>query len=171
MKGEKADAILEFLIPAVEQEAGLTRKVIEAVPADKGDYRPDRRSMSALELAWHIAASETFFTTWVVTGEFPEFSKMPEHIKTSKDVVVWYDGQMAANHAKLKALTGEQCARELASPMGSLPAIAFIQMMNNHTIHHRGQLTSYLRPMGAKVPSIYGTSLDDEEAEEAAAKA
>lgn len=171
MKDEQAAVVLQFLLPAVEMEAGNTRKVLLAVPTDKGDYRPDERSMTALELCWHIAASETFFTTWVVTGDFPAFGKMPENIKTSQDVVVWYDGQVAANHAKLKTLTGEQAAKELASPMGSLPAIAFIQMMNNHTIHHRGQLTSYLRPMGAKVPSIYGTSRDDEEAKEAAAKA
>jgi uncharacterized damage-inducible protein DinB len=171
MKAENASVVMEFLLPAVEMEFGNTRKVILAVPADKGHYRPDERSMSALELAWHIAASETFFTTWVVTGEFPEFSAMPEHIKTPQDVITWYDGQAAANHAKLKAMTGEQCAKELASPEGALPAITFIQMMNNHTIHHRGQLTSYLRPMGAKVPSIYGTSRDDEEADEAAAKA
>lgn len=170
MKAEKASVVLEFLIPAVEMEFGSTKKVIMAVPADKSDYRPDARSMTALELAWHIAAAESFFTTWVVTGEFPEFSKMPEHIKTPQDVITWYDTQVAGNHPKLKALTGEQCARELASPIGSLPAIAFIQMMNNHTIHHRGQLTSYLRPMGAKVPSIYGTSRDDEEAKEAVTK-
>jgi uncharacterized damage-inducible protein DinB len=171
MQAEQASVVLQFLMPALEQEAGLTRKVIAAVPADKASYRLDDRSRSALELCWHIAASETFFTTWVVTGDFPEFSKMPEHIKTPQDVITWYDGQVAANHGKLKALTGEQCAKELASPNGSLPAIAFIQMMNNHSIHHRGQLSSYLRPMGAKVPSIYGTSRDDEEAKEGVAKA
>jgi uncharacterized damage-inducible protein DinB len=162
---------MEFLIPGIEKEAGLTRKVIAAVPADKSGYRPDDRSMTALELCWHIAAAETFFVNWVESGEFPGFSERPAHIKTPQDVLTWYDEQAPANHARLKALTGEQCARELASPMGPLPAIAFIQMMSNHTIHHRGQLSSYLRPMGAKVPSIYGTSLDDEEAKEAAAKA
>jgi uncharacterized damage-inducible protein DinB len=171
MKPEKAAVVLEFLIPEVEKESATTRKVIQAVPAEKSDYRPDDRSMSALELSWHIAASETFFVNWVVTGEFPGATKMPEHIKTPQDVLTWYDGQVAANHPKLKALTGEQCAKELSSPMGPLPAIAFIQLMNNHTVHHRGQLSSYLRPMGAKVPSIYGTSRDDKEAKEAAAKA
>jgi uncharacterized damage-inducible protein DinB len=171
MQAEQAKVVLQFLLPAVEMEAGTTRKVILAVPEEKGNYRPDERSMSALELCWHIAASETFFATAVTTGAFPAPTKMPEQIKTPQDVIAWYDGQVAANHAKLKALTGEQCAKELASPIGSLPAIAFIQLMNNHTIHHRGQLSSYLRPMGAKVPSIYGTSRDDKEAKEAAAKA
>ncbi len=171
MQAEQASVVLQFLMPALEQEAGLTRKVIAAVPADKASYRLDDRSRSALELCWHIAAAEAFFSTAVVTGAFPPFTKMPENIKTPQDVVVWYDGHVAATHPKLKELTGEHCAKELASPIGSLQAIAFIQLMNNHSIHHRGQLSSYLRPMGAKVPSIYGTSRDDEEAKEGVAKA
>ena len=49
-----------------------------------------------------------------------------------------------------------------------LPAVAFLQVGMNHTIHHRGQLSSYLRCMGAKVPSIYGESFDDAQARKAA---
>jgi uncharacterized damage-inducible protein DinB len=170
MKTESAAAVLEFLIPAIEQEAAITRKVLLAVPADKAHFRSDDKAMSALELCWHIAAAETFFITAVTTGAFPGFSGMPENIKSPKDVVAWYDGQVAANIAKLKAMTGEQAAKLMDSPMGPLPAIAFLNMSINHSSHHRGQLSTYLRPMGAKVPSIYGSSRDDKEAKEAAAK-
>jgi uncharacterized damage-inducible protein DinB len=45
--------------------------------------------------------------------------------------------------------------------MFNLPAVMYLQFMLNHSIHHRGQLSSYLRPMGAKVPSIYGGSFDE----------
>jgi len=55
--------------------------------------------------------------------------------------------------------------------MFKLPAVAFLQLSMSHTIHHRGQLTSYLRSMGAKVPSIYGESYDDAQARKAAAQA
>jgi len=170
MKAEKAGAVLEFLIPAIEHEAGITRKVILAVPAEKGHYRPDEKSMSALELAWHIAAADAFFLAAVTTGVFPAFNKMPEGIKTPNDVVVWFDEQVAANVAKLKNMNGEQAAKMVESPFGPQPAIVFLNLSINHTAHHRGQLSSYLRPMGAKVPSIYGTSRDDKEAKEAAAK-
>ena len=168
MKAESASAVLEFLIPAVEYEAGLTRKVLLAIPEDKGHHRPHDKAMSALELAWHIAAAETFFITAVTTGVFPPFSPMPENIKSPKDVVKWYDGEVAANLAKLKAMSGEQASKVLDSPMGPLPAIAFLNLSINHTSHHRGQLSTYLRPMGAKVPSIYGSSRDDKEAKDAA---
>jgi|CZKC01.1.fsa_nt_gi uncharacterized damage-inducible protein DinB len=170
MKAESASAVLEFLMPAVEQEAALTRKVLLAVPAEKGHHRPHEKAMSALELCWHIAATETFFITAVTTGAFAPFLKMPEDIKTTKDVVAWFDMQVAANVAKLKSMSGEQAAKMVDSPFGPLPAIAFLNLSINHTSHHRGQLSTYLRPMGAKVPSIYGTSRDDKEAKEAASK-
>jgi uncharacterized damage-inducible protein DinB len=127
--------------------------------------------MSALELCWHIAAAESFFTTAIMTGAFPTPGKMPETIKTSQDVVAWYDGEVKNNLPKLKSLTGEQCVKVLESPVGARPLIAFLNIMINHSIHHRGQLSAYLRPMGAKVPSIYGASRDDKEAKQAAGKA
>lgn len=170
MKSESAGAVLEFLIPAVEQEAALTRKVLLAVPPDKAHFRSDDKAMSALELCWHIAATETFFITAVTTGAFAPYMNMPENIKTPHDVVAWFDKQVASNVAKLKAMTGEQAAKMVESPFGPQPAIVFLNLSINHSSHHRGQLSTYLRPMGAKVPSIYGTSRDDEEAEKAAAK-
>jgi uncharacterized damage-inducible protein DinB len=170
MKAESAGAVLEFLIPASENEAALTRKVILAVPADKAHFRPDEKAMSALELCWHIAAADAFFLAAVTSGVFAPFEKMPENIKTPKDVVAWFDEQVAANVAKLKKMTGEQAAKIVESPFGPRPAMVFLNLSINHTSHHRGQLSTYLRPMGAKVPSIYGSSRDDKEAKEAAAK-
>ena len=170
MQPDQATTVLQFLLPTLEKEIETTRKVLAAVPSDKGDYRPDERSMSALELCWHIAGAEAFFTTAITTGTFPTPGKMPETIKTSQDVVAWYDGQVKNNLPKLKALTGEQCAKILESPIGALPVISFFNLMINHSVHHRGQLSAYLRPMGAKVPSIYGHSRDDKEAQQAAGK-
>jgi uncharacterized damage-inducible protein DinB len=171
MQSDQATTVLQFLLSTFEKEIETTRKVLAAVPTDKGDYRPDERSMSALELCWHIAGAETFFVTAITTGAFPAPGKMPETIKTSQDVVAWYDGQVKSNLPKLKALTGEQCAKVLESPIGALPIISFLNIMINHSVHHRGQLSAYLRPMGAKVPSIYGHSRDDKEAQQAAGKA
>ncbi|HEV2992638.1 MAG TPA: DinB family protein [Candidatus Angelobacter sp.] len=168
MQPDQGAAVLQFLLPVLEQEVVTTRKVLAAVPSHKGDYRPDERSMSALELCWHIAGAEAFFTTAITTGAFPTPGKMPESIKAPQDVVVWYDGQVKNNLPKIKALTGEQCIKVLESPIGALPVVSFVNLMINHTVHHRGQLSAYLRPMGAKVPSIYGHSRDDKEAKQAA---
>ena len=81
MQSDQATTVLQFLLPTLEQEVETTRKVLAAVPSDKGDYRPDERSMSALELCWHIAGAEAFFATAITTGTFPTPGKMPEDIK------------------------------------------------------------------------------------------
>jgi uncharacterized damage-inducible protein DinB len=171
MQPDQGATVLQFLLPVFEREIETNRRVIAAVPTDKGDYKPDDRSMSALELCWHIAAAETFFANAITTGAFPAPGKMPENIKNSHDVVTWYNGEVQNNLPKFKTLTGEQCVKVLESPIGALPVIAFFQIMINHSVHHRGQLSAYLRPMGAKVPSIYGSSRDDKEAKQAAGKA
>ncbi len=171
MQPDQGTTVLHFLLPILENEIATNRRIIAAVPANKADYKPDDRSMSALELCWHIAAAETFFASAITTGAFPTPGKMPETIKTPQDVVAWYDGEVRNNLPKFKALTGEQCVKVLQSPIGALPVIAFLNIMINHSVHHRGQLSAYLRPMGAKVPSIYGFSRDDKEAMQAAGKA
>ncbi|MBZ5651977.1 MAG: DinB family protein, partial [Acidobacteriia bacterium] len=72
-----------------------------------------------------------------------------------------FDESFAANLQKLEGLSGEPLVRMIDfRGMFQLPAVGFIQLALNHTIHHRGQLSVYLRPMGAKVPSIYGESYD-----------
>ncbi len=171
MKPDHGKAALDMLLAGYENEIGTTRKVIAAVPAGKSGHKLHDRSMSAMELCWHIPSAESFFAGGILTGIFPGEGNLPENIKTPADVLAWYDAQIATNLPKLKAMSGEQAVRIVDSPFGSLPAITFVQIMINHTIHHRGQLSAYLRPMGAKVPSIYGHSRDDQEAKEAAAKA
>jgi uncharacterized damage-inducible protein DinB len=63
--------------------------------------------------------------------------------------------------AQAKTLTGEQLAKEIKFYMFNLPAVSYLNFAQVHSIHHRGQLSVYLRPMGAKVPSIYGGSADE----------
>lgn len=97
MQPEQGTTVLNFLLPVLENEIQTTRRILAAVPADKGDYRPDDRSMNALELCWHIAGAEAFFATAITTGAFATPGKMPETIKTSQDVVAWYDGFVKSN--------------------------------------------------------------------------
>jgi uncharacterized damage-inducible protein DinB len=72
-------------LPALKNEHRVTRKIIEAVPADQGDYRPDAVSKSALELAWHIASAENFFLDGVAAGEFNyRGGSRPDSIRTRR---------------------------------------------------------------------------------------
>ncbi|MGB7283297.1 MAG: DinB family protein [Candidatus Acidiferrum sp.] len=156
-------------LPAMKNESQLTKKVMEAVPADKGDYRPDPISKNAMELLRHIAASDVRFVDTVIHGQFSSAAVIPEGLKTPAEVAAWYEGRSVENADALKKMTGEQLIKIVDfRGMFQRPAVLFLQMGLHHTVHHRGQLSSYLRCMGAKVPSIYGESYDAEQARKAA---
>ena len=159
---DQGKLVLGMALPTLKKEHETTRRVIEAIPLDKGEYRPDAISKTALELAWHITASEQRFFSAICAGAF-DFSPIPrpDSITNSAGVVAWFDESFAANLRKLEGLSGEALVRVMDfRGMFQLPAAAFIQLAMSHSIHHRGQLSMYLRPMGAKVPSIYGESYD-----------
>jgi uncharacterized damage-inducible protein DinB len=151
-----------FLLPPFVQEHSTTRRVIEAIPAEKGDFRPDAVSRTTLELAWHIVSAEHRFLTAVCAGAF-EFAPIPqpEDARDPAGMAAWFDRTFAASRAQVEALPGEQLARVMDfRGLFSLPAVAFVQIAMSHTIHHRGQLSVHLRTMGATVPSIYGETYE-----------
>lgn len=157
-------------LPPLQAEHPVTRNVIGAIPADKADYRPDVISKSALDLAWHIVASETRFLDAVVSGAF-NFSgaQRPDTIRTPAEVADWYAEEFARQVERLKAASGDTLVKVIDfRGLFQLPAVSFLQIGLSHSIHHRGQLSMYLRPMGARVPSIYGESYDAREAREKA---
>ncbi len=149
-------------LPALESEHGVTLAVIQAIPADQGDYRPDAISKSALDLAWHIVTAEFRFMDGVASGTFDMSPRpLPEPIRTSADLAAWYAENFVPRKEKLSQLSAEQLARILDfRGRYQWPAVAFLGRALHHTVHHRGQLSAYLRPMGAKVPAIYGQSHD-----------
>ena len=164
MTNEQAEFLLQQVyLPQIQNERGTTRRVIEAVPAANCEWRPDPKSMSAIELAWHIASSECFFMNGVATAQFnPGGGARPESVKTPADVLAWYDLNSAKATTALASLKGDALTRNIDFfGIFNLPGIAYVGLMSNHSIHHRGQLSSYLRPRGAKVPRIYGGSADE----------
>jgi uncharacterized damage-inducible protein DinB len=155
---------------SLASEHATTKAVINAIPPEKADYRPDDIGRSALDLAWHIVASETRFLAAVASGAF-DFTgaARPETIRTPAAVVEWYGERFARDVERLQALTGEQLVKIIDfRGLFRLPAVIYVQIGLNHSVHHRGQLSMYLRPMGAKVPSIYGESHDARTARESA---
>jgi uncharacterized damage-inducible protein DinB len=171
MQPEQAAFLLQIHLPAVQNEQGTTRRVIEAIPLDHGDYRPDPQSKTALELAWHIVAAEQRFFGGVASGGF-DFTPIhkPENVRDSANIAAWYGESFARNFELLTKLSGEQLAQVLDfRGVFRMPAVAYLDFALKHSIHHRGQLSTYLRAMGGKVPAIYGESYDSAEAKKAAA--
>jgi uncharacterized damage-inducible protein DinB len=157
-------------LPSLRNEQRITKSVIDAIPVDKGDYRPDEISKSAMELAWHIVVTEMRFMEALPSGEFDLNPRpRPDSIKNAASLAVWYADNFEPRYDKLTKLTNEQLLRIIDfRGMFQLPAVMYLNFVLQHSVHHRGQLSMYLRPMGAKVPSIYGESYDAAEARKAA---
>lgn len=159
---DAAKIIADYTLTDYENERAATKRVIAAVPASQESYAPSERCMKSLDLAWHIANSELFFLNSVSEGKFaPGDSKRPEHIRCAEDVLAWYDKNVPPALERAQGLSGQQTA-QVVDFFGfmQLPAVNFLTFMVKHSAHHRGQLSAYLRPMGAKVPGIYGPSAD-----------
>jgi uncharacterized damage-inducible protein DinB len=167
---EQAHFLLHSVyLPDLTNEHRITHGVIDAIPRERGDYRPDAVSKSALDLAWHIVSTEMRFMDAVAAGAF-DFSPRPrpDSVGTSGDLTVWYTENFGPRLDKLTSLSNEQLVKVVDfRGMFQLPAAMYLGFVLHHTIHHRGQLSAYLRPMGAKVPSIYGESYDAAEARKA----
>jgi uncharacterized damage-inducible protein DinB len=171
MQPDQAAFLLnEVFLPSLKNEHRITKTVIEAIPLDQSDFRPDPYGRPALDLAWHIAATEMRFLNAVAAGAF-DFTPMPrpESVKNSADLAGWYADNFASRLDAVTNLSNEQLLK-IVDFRGAfqLPAVMYLGFILHHTVHHRGQLSMYLRPMGAKVPAIYGESYDSSAARKAA---
>ena len=170
MQPEQAAFLLhDVYLPQMQNEHRITRSVIAAIPAGQSDYRPNVHSRPALDLAWHIVATEKRFLHAIAEGAFDlSPMPMPESIKNSQDLAAWYEEHYSQWLAALPALSPEVLVKIIDfRGMFQLPAVNYCGFVLHHTIHHRGQLSVYLRPMGGRVPAMYGESYDSAEARKA----
>jgi uncharacterized damage-inducible protein DinB len=150
-----------MMLDGLTREAEITKKVIAAIPDAKSDYKHDPNGRTAKELAWHIANTDIQFLDGIADLNF-SMSTPETKPQTSAEVVAWYDANVKRGAQRVAAMTAEQ----LLTPVNffgvfNLPSVFYLGFLNNHSIHHRGELATYLRPMGSKVPSIYGGSYDE----------
>lgn len=155
------------IVQELENEATTTRRVLERVPSDKLTWKPHAKSMSLGELALHVATSPGVICGWAAQ-DVTQFKGEPlpkptstreildahdQSIKTSKDLL----GQIgdAGLDSMWSAKAGDNTL--MTMPKGAL--VRAIVM--NHWIHHRGQLSVYLRLLDVPLPSIYGPSADE----------
>jgi len=163
MTPDQASFLLNFFTPSLRKEYETTLRVLHAVPAGRGSYRPHPNSRSSLELVWHIASADIWFLDGFLAGKFDmEDDTMPADFSKAEEIAMWYEENYNAKLDKALKLPPSFWATPL--PFFGIfnhPAVVYLQFMLSHTIHHRGQLCAYLRPMGAKVPNIYGGSFDE----------
>jgi uncharacterized damage-inducible protein DinB len=138
-------------------ESKTTSKVLSRIP--DGDYRPDPKSRTAKEIAWQIIAEEKMIIEAVENGT-AEWAPPPVP-ETMKEVVDAYNTQSADIEQRWTNLPDDRWNGTLTFFGSERPASAMAWSFLFDIVHHRGQISTYLRPMGAKVPQIYGPSGDE----------
>ena len=161
MTPEQGKLLCKVFADTANQEAETTKKILRAIPDDKKNYKPDVKSMTAHELAWHIATAEIMFYDVILTGT-PPSGRPAAPPPTIGAIVDWYETNRVERMKKISAMSGEDLTAIIPFFAGmEFPAVTYLDIMNRHAVHHRGQLSTYLRPMGSKVPAIYGGSADE----------
>lgn len=139
-------------------EAKTTRNVLARIP-EGSDYRPDPKSRTAQEIAWQIVCEERMIIDALESGK-AEWAPPPLP-KTMKEVLEAYEKQSARMDQRWKALPAARWDGMLEFFGSQRPASPMAWSFLFDIVHHRGQITTYLRPMGSTVPQIYGPSADE----------
>jgi uncharacterized damage-inducible protein DinB len=139
-------------------ESTTTRKVLSRIP-EGSTYRPDPKSRTAQDIAWQILCEEKMLIDALETGK-AEWVPVPTPA-TMKEIVDTYDKQSADICKRLSALPAERWDGKLEFFGSERPASPMAWSFLFDIVHHRGQITTYLRPMGSTVPQIYGPSADE----------
>jgi uncharacterized damage-inducible protein DinB len=154
----------QFCLARRKTEIPTFVNVLKAVPQGKRDYRPEPKSRTAAELAALLATEEAALASLLETGT-TEWKEQPPAANMA-DIVASFERSAKAATERMERMDDAAWTKKGRFLMEGAPPWEdtienFVWGMFFDAIHHRGQLTTYLRPMGGKVPSIYGPSADD----------
>jgi len=161
MTAEQAKFLAGVFLAHIEDEFKTTKRVLASMPEEKLDFKLGEKGRTARELMWHIVQSEAWFGAGLAAGEFAQEGEGAPPA-TVAAIVAAFEAMVPPVIEKAKALSGEQ----LSKPMNffgvmNLPAVQYLPFWAHHSIHHRGQVSTYLRALNARVPDIYGGSADE----------
>ena len=140
------------------KEAETTRKVLARIP-ERSEYRPDPKSRTAKEIAWQIVCEERMIIEALENGK-AEWAPPPVPA-TMNEVLAAYEKQSAGIAQRWRTLPAARWSGSLEFFGSQRPASPMAWSFLFDIVHHRGQITTYLRPMGSTVPQIYGPSGDE----------
>ena len=158
---------IQSFLPEYDQEMASTRRLLERVPADRLSWKPHPKSRSLGELATHV----TELARWGIRFQKDSFqigSEAAPPMKSAGDFVTRFDANVKESREKLVGMGDDRLEGEFVvlKPNGEvffkLPRRAILRsVLMSHLIHHRGQLTVYLRQNDVPLPSIYGPTADE----------
>jgi len=158
---------IDPILMELEQESATTRRLLERVPTAKMGWRPHPKARSLGELSHHIAVSQRRVPAAVQRATYeldPNDGPVPA---SCEEIVAAFDANVAEAKRMLASMTDSDLMSEWAGQVGgrtvfSAPKIAILRgILLNHTYHHRGQLSAYLRQLDVPLPSIYGPTADE----------
>jgi uncharacterized damage-inducible protein DinB len=164
--------LTELFIADVEREREKTRKAVEAVPEGKADWKPHDKAMPFDRLAALVAMMPSWITMMVDKDEFdvapatPQASQFSQQPKTRAELAKTVDEGFAGARKALETTTDDHLMKPWrlkarGNVVAEAPRHVMMRDSLMHLAHHRGQLTTYIRVAGGKVPSIYGPTADD----------
>lgn len=160
--------IIEFFAKQLEDEAPVTRKMLELVPADKWEWKPHEKSMTLRRLATHVAELPSWITMTLDTDEldFANNQYKPIEVKTNKELLDYFDKNLLMGRNSLKAAREDQLEKPWTLRNGDQiystnTKAEVIRMSLSQLIHHRAQLGVFLRLLNIPIPGSYGPSADE----------
>jgi uncharacterized damage-inducible protein DinB len=168
MKTATALNVIQIAFGDYDHEVQQTRKALEAVPTDQLSFKPHDKSSTLGALAQHIAQLP-FLVTATIRQDELDFGKVPKQtpLTSTQQILALFEQSAADARAALKELQPDQLAQPWTFRVGdhvifTAPKGATLRnFCISHMIHHRGQLTVYLRLLNVRVPGLYGPSADE----------
>ena len=162
-------AFKDAFLPEYDHEMGTTRRLLERVPEDRLDWQPHKKSMTLGRLATHMAEIPHWTQTIIKDSVFTMDGRPyePKSITCRADLLKLFDDTVAAARALIAPvsdaeLMGTWTMRAGGHDVVSAPKASLLRsFVMNHVIHHRGQLSVYLRENDVPLPSIYGPTADE----------
>jgi uncharacterized damage-inducible protein DinB len=161
-------SINQGLLPEFDQEMAGTRKSLERVPEGKTEWQPHPKSMTLGRLAGHLAELPTWVVETMKRDELSLDGQYTPFISSSpKELLAMFDAKVAEARALIASASDADFMKPWTLKVRgqtafTMPKVAVLRgMVMNHIIHHRGQLTVYLRLNDVPVPALYGPSADE----------
>jgi uncharacterized damage-inducible protein DinB len=166
-------AIKDALLGELEHEVGATRRLLERLPEDKFDWKPADKSMTLGRLATHLAELPTWGVHAITMDELdinPPGGEpyQPTQLGSVSEILELFDSNIAKLRETIQSTSDEEfkkpwTLKNAGEEVFTQPKIGVLRgMVMNHTIHHRGQLTVFLRLNGVLLPGTYGPSADEQ---------
>lgn len=154
------------LLEEFDGEMAVTRRVIERVPPDRADWKPHPKSFSLAHLAQLVAVMPGWLVSMLRETELDLHTSPGYSNQTTKELLAHFDELVEQARAAIRDTDDSELDVPWSLKMGdnvlfTTPRKAVVRQHINHLVHHRGQLSVYLRLLDVPVPSIYGPTADE----------